>query len=131
QGAPRHNNRLVDKGMPSGSCVQLALQANAAGLLAKKAGTPIEPVTEATGSRIAAAMPVFLRGNLGLVGTVILARSTASLDGNIVELWVVLGTIAVVAMIGATLLAFGLARWVSRPLAGLDSAAGRPGGPRR
>jgi signal transduction histidine kinase len=31
----------------------------------------------------------------------------------------------VIAMIGAALLAFGLARWVSRPLAGLDTAAGR------
>ena len=70
-------------------------------------------------------MPVFLRGRYGLVGTVILARSTAPLNSDIVELWVILGTIAVVAMIGAALLAFGLARWVSRPLAGLDTAAGR------
>jgi len=50
-----------------------------------------------------------------------LTRSTSSLDGDIVKLWVILGTIAVLAMIGATLLAFGLARWVSRPLAGLDT----------
>ena len=85
----------------------------------------MEPVTEAAGSRLAAAMPVFLRGRYGLVGTVILARSTSSLNGDIVKLWVILGTIAVVAMIGAALLAFGLARWVSRPLAGLDAAAGR------
>ena len=42
-----------------------------------------------------------------------------------IRLWVILGTIAVIAMIGAALLAFGLARWVSRPLAGLDTAAGR------
>src|SRR4029079_4610466 len=70
-------------------------------------------------------MPVFRGGNYGLVGTVILTRSTSSLDGDIVKLWVILGTIDVLAMIGATLLAFGLARWVSRPLAGLDTAAGR------
>jgi signal transduction histidine kinase len=70
-------------------------------------------------------MPVFLHGRYGLIGTVILARPTSSLDSDVVRLWVVLGTIAVVAMIGATLLAFGLARWVSRPLAGLDTAAGR------
>src|SRR5205807_5808989 len=80
---------------------------------------------EATGSRIAAAMPVFLHGRYGLVGTVIVARSTAPLNSDVVRLWVILGTIAVVAMIGAALLAFGLARWVSRPLAGLDAAAGR------
>src|SRR4029079_13891048 len=70
-------------------------------------------------------MPVFRGGNYGLVGTVILTRSTSSLDGDIVKLWVILGTIDVLAMIGATLLAFGLARWVTRPLAGLDTAAGR------
>src|SRR6266536_3011374 len=68
--------------------------------------------------RAAAAVPVFLRGKYGLVGTVILARSTSSLNGDVIRLWVILGTIAVIAMIGAALLAFGLARWVSRPLAG-------------
>jgi signal transduction histidine kinase len=56
---------------------------------------------------------------------VILTRSTSSLDSDVLKLWVILGTIAVLAMIGAALLAFGLARWVSRPLAGLDTAAGR------
>jgi signal transduction histidine kinase len=59
------------------------------------------------------------------VGTVILARSTGPLNRDILALWVILGTIAVVAMLAAALLAFTLARWVSRPLAGLDSAAGR------
>jgi len=125
EGDPRDGKRIIDKGMPAGNWVQLAIRANETGVLTKKLGQPIAPVTEVVGSRVAAAMPVFLRGNFGLVGTVILARSTKSLNGDIVELWVVLGTIAVVAMIGATLLAFGLARWVSRPLAGLDSAAGR------
>ena len=99
--------------------------AQLAGQLAKNAGRPVEPVTEAAGSRIAAAMPVFRGGRYGLVGTVILTRSTSSLDSDIVRLWVILGTIAVLAMIGAALLAFSLARWVSRPLAGLDTAAGR------
>jgi signal transduction histidine kinase len=120
------NNRLVDKGMPPGNWVKLAEQADDQGLLARKANTPIQPVTQVTGSRVAAAMPVFLRGNHGgVVGTVVLARSTRALNGDIVELWIVLGTIATLAMIAATLLAFSLARWVSRPLAGLDSAAGR------
>ena len=59
------------------------------------------------------------------MGTVILVRPTAPLNHDIVELWVILGTVAVVAMLAAAVLAFALARWVSRPLAGLDSAAGR------
>jgi signal transduction histidine kinase len=124
-GDARHGNRLVDKGMPSGNWVRLATQAEEQGQLAKKSGQPVEPVTEITGSRVAAAVPVFLRGKYGLVGTVILARSTSSLNDDVIRLWVILGTIAVIAMIAAALLAFGLARWVSRPLAGLDTAAGR------
>jgi signal transduction histidine kinase len=124
-GAARDGNRLVDKGMPSGNWVRLATQAEEQGQLAKQSGRPVEPVTEITGSRVAAAVPVYLRGKYGLVGTVILARSTSSLNGDVIRLWVILGTIAVLAMIGAALLAFGLARWVSRPLAGLDTAAGR------
>jgi signal transduction histidine kinase len=124
-GIPQDNIRLIDKGMPHGNWTQLATQADAQGLLAKKAGKPVDARIEATGSRIAAAMPVFLHSRYGLVGTVILARSTAPLNSDVVRLWVILGTIAVVAMIGAALLAFGLARWVSRPLAGLDTAAGR------
>jgi len=59
------------------------------------------------------------------VGTVILAKSTQSLDNEILALWVILGSVAAVAMIAAALLAFGLARWVNRPLKGLDSAARR------
>jgi signal transduction histidine kinase len=124
-GPPQDDNRLVDNGMPPGNWVRLAIRASEQGQLAKKAGRPVEPVTEAAGSQLAAAMPVFRGGRYGLVGTVILTRSTSTLDGDIVKLWVILGTIAVLAMIGATLLAFGLARWVSRPLAGLDTAAGR------
>ena len=124
-GDARDGDRLVDKGMPSGNWVRLATQAQEQGQLAKESGTPVEPVTEITGSRVAAAMPVYLRGKYGLVGTVILARSTSSLNDDVIRLWVILGTIAAIAMIGAALLAFGLARWVSRPLAGLDAAAGR------
>jgi signal transduction histidine kinase len=125
RGLPQDSVRLFDQGMPAGNWVRLATQADEQGQLAKKAGKPVEPVTEAAGSRVAAAMPVFLRGKFGLVGTVVLARSTSSLNSDVVTLWVILGTIAVVAMIGAALLAFGLARWVSRPLALLDATAGR------
>ena len=83
-----------------------------------------QPVPEVTGSWVAAAIPVYST-SAQLVATVILVRPTGPLNHDIVELWVILGTVAVVAMLAATLLAFALARWVSRPLAGLDSAAGR------
>ena len=84
-----------------------------------------QAVTEIVGSQVIAAVPVYgqVKQSLSWVGTAIVVRSTKSLDRDILGLWVILGTISVLAMIAAALLAFGLARWVSRPLKGLDAAA--------
>ena len=86
-----------------------------------------QPVTETAGSDVIAAVPVFSQvGSSGpWVGTVLVVASTRNLNNDIIALWVILGTVSVLAMIAAALLAFGLARWVSRPLKGLDSAARR------
>jgi signal transduction histidine kinase len=110
--------------MPAGNWSQLACQADRLGRLTAKTQT-IQPVTQTTGSWVIAAMPVYTSPAHVLVGTVILARAAAPLNNDILELWIILGSVSVVAMLGAALLAFGLARWVSRPLAGLDGAAGR------
>jgi signal transduction histidine kinase len=117
---------INDKRMPPGNWNPLVLQADQE--IALDTGTRLptwQPIPETVGSWVLAAMPVHLRGTGSLVGTVVLARSTKSLDSEIIGLWVLLGTISVLAMIAAALLAFGLARWVSRPLKGLDSAARR------
>jgi len=63
--------------------------------------------------------------HMAALGTVLLARPTGPLDNEITGLWIILGTISVLALLAAALLAFALARWVSRPLAGLDRAAAR------
>ncbi len=91
-----------------------------------------QAVTRTTGSQVIAAIPVFANPFLGpnagrvlWVGTVMVNRSTEPLDSDVLGLWVILGTICVLAMVAAALLAFGLARWVSRPLKGLDAAARR------
>jgi signal transduction histidine kinase len=88
---------------------------------------PGQAVTETVGSHVVAAVPVFglVNQRLSWVGTVIVARPDKSLDSDILSLWVILGTISVLAMIAAAVLAFGLARWVSSPLKGLDAAARR------
>jgi len=112
---------VADQGMPHGNWAQLAASADEP---VRPTAQPRQPVPEVTGSWVAAAIPVYST-NAKLVGTVILVRPTAPLNHDIVELWVILGTVAVVAMLAAALLAFALARWVSRPLAGLDSAAGK------
>ena len=112
---------VANQGMPPGNWAQLAAAADEPVPLTTQAH---QPVLEVTGSWVAAAIPVYSTG-AQLVGTVILVRPTAPLNHDIVELWGILGTVAVVAMLAAAVLAFALARWVSRPLAGLDSAAGR------
>jgi signal transduction histidine kinase len=111
--------------MPTRNWMQLAEVADQQAGPSGQAHQAVQPVTETTGSWVLAAAPVYNSRGGGLVGTVILARSSKSLDNAIVALWAILGTIAVVATIVAALLAFGLARWVNRPLARLDSAAGR------
>jgi len=112
---------VAETGMPGGNWAQLAALADEP---AGATGQAREPVPEVTGSWVAAAIPIYST-NAKLVGTAILVRPTAPLNHDIVELWIILGTIAVVAMLAAAVLAFALARWVSRPLAGLDSAASR------
>ncbi len=117
--------RYTEKGtMPVRNWLQLANNADEGGRASIQAGQTVQAVTETTGSWVVAAAPVY-SGARVLVGTVILARSSASLNGAIVALWIILATIGAVALIGAVLLAFALARWVSRPLARLDGAAGR------
>jgi signal transduction histidine kinase len=119
--------QVVNKGMPAGQWILLADEADTLAQQDGKNGQQIQPLTQTTGSRVVSAIAVINQGELHgpVVGTVILARSTQPLDHEMRTLWVILGSIAVVAMIAAALLGFGLARWVSRPLKGLDAAARR------
>jgi signal transduction histidine kinase len=114
-----NNGRVLDatRQVPAGQWRQLAAQVAGSG----------QAFTSTIGSQAIAAVPVFNAGFVTgpVLGTVILVRSTAPLEREIVALWVLFGTICAVAMIGAALVAFGLARWVSRPLKGLDAAARR------
>jgi hypothetical protein len=111
---------LRDNGMPPGNWAPLIRQADQEVPVDAGAREPaLVAMTEITGSWVIAAMPVYQRGGPGpVVGTVVVARPTKSLNSAIVGLWSLLGTISVLAMIAAALLAFGLARWVSRPLKG-------------
>ena len=117
----------IDAAMPAGNWDQLVSEASQQAKPAILASQPVQPVTEFAGPYVIVAMPVVGQGTLAytVVGTVILARSTKSLDSEIVALWAILGSIAAVGLIAAALLAFGLARWVNRPLKGLDAAARR------
>ena len=83
QGAP-----LTDQGMPSSNWDQLATKADN---WVWRPGQAHQPITESTGSGVAAAIPVYSPTG-PLVGTVILARSTAAINRAIFALWVILGS---------------------------------------
>jgi signal transduction histidine kinase len=118
---------VAHSGMPAGDWAEFALQANDQAQVALGTGQPVQPITETVGSDVIAAMPVYSQGHAqgAWIGTVLLARSTQPLDHEILALWVILGSVALAALIGAAVMGFGLARWVSRPLKTLDAAARR------
>ena len=117
--------REINVAMPPGNWDQLVSQASQQAESALLASQPVQPASEIAGSYVIVALPVAGQGALAntVTGTVILARSTKPLDNEIVALWVILGSVAAAGLIAAALVAFGLARWVSRPLKGLDAAA--------
>jgi signal transduction histidine kinase len=84
-----------------------------------------DPTTELTSSRVIAVQTVWDDGKLSgtAIGTVVLERPTGPLNQNIANLWLYLIGLSGAAMAAAVLIAILFARWVSRPLARLDTAA--------
>jgi signal transduction histidine kinase len=62
-----------------------------------------------------------------VVGAVALTRPTGPLDAHVDMLWLYLAIVGSAGLLGAAALAMALARWVGRPLSGLDVAAQRLG----
>jgi signal transduction histidine kinase len=60
-------------------------------------------------------------------GAVRITYPTSRLDERIRNYWLALAGIAVIAMVVATLVGLRFARWIRRPLDGLEEAAGRAG----
>jgi signal transduction histidine kinase len=84
-----------------------------------------DPTTELTKDRVIAVQTVWDDGKLGgtAIGAVVLERPTGPLNQNIANLWLYLVGLSGAAMAAAVLIAIYFARWVSRPLARLDTAA--------
>ncbi len=85
------------------------------------------PATELTRDTVIAVDTVWNDGKVNQtpLGTVVLERPTGPLNQNIANLWLYLIVLACGAMAAAVLVAIYFARWVSRPLARLDTAARR------
>jgi signal transduction histidine kinase len=81
--------------------------------------------TDVTRGYVSVVVPV--REGAKVVGTVSLARPLAPLNSRVRALWFTLALIAIAAIAASAVLAFALARWVSKPLAELDASARRLG----
>ena len=109
----KHGRVVVAQGQP---------QNGAWRLLVAEARDQNDPITQLTSDRAIAVQTVW--GDNGTaVGTVVLERPTTQLNENIANLWLYLVGLGSVALAAAVLIASYFGRWVSRPLARLDSAA--------
>jgi signal transduction histidine kinase len=84
-----------------------------------------DPTTQLTGDRAIAVQTVWDDGNATgtYIGTVVLERPISPLSQDIEHLWLYLVGLSAVAMAGSVFIAIYFARWVSKPLAALDTAA--------
>ena len=80
-----------------------------------------------TKDRVIVVEPVWNDGKFNgtQLGTIVLERPIGPLNQNIEDLWLYLTLLCGGAMVAAALIAVYFARWVSRPLARLDTAARR------
>jgi signal transduction histidine kinase len=67
--------------------------------------------------------PVRKDDGTGNVGTIALARPTATVQRRVTVLWSLIAGVSAAALLAAAAVAIGLARWVSRPLGALEGAA--------
>src|SRR5215469_12595684 len=84
-------------------------------------------VSYPTADRVLVVIPVRRDESAARVGTVVLSRSTEPLDHRIRALWAWLALVSAVGLVATAMVATALARWVSRPLSGLEAAARRLG----
>jgi methyl-accepting chemotaxis protein len=111
----KRGNVVVSQGAPRDAWKQLVAEAEERG----------DPTTELTKDRVIAVQTVWDDGRDGgtPIGTVVLERPTGVLNQNIDDLWLYLALLAGGAMAAAVAIAIYLSRWVSKPLARLDTAA--------
>jgi signal transduction histidine kinase len=96
--------------------------------LVLRAGNAAVTETADIGDRLRVVVPVRNDDGNGIVGAVVLSRSSAGLDQQVRALWMWLALVALAGLAAAAAVAATLARWVSRPLSALDGAAQRLGG---
>jgi len=95
--------------------------------LLASARTATRPAVYQIAGAVLVLAPVRNDSDTANLGVVALARPTAAEQHRVALLWSLIALVATAGLAVAALVAFGLARWVSRPLDSLDRAAQRLG----
>jgi signal transduction histidine kinase len=95
--------------------------------LASKAMVTTTSQTEVTKTRVVVAELIWPEDihSSNPIGVVVLERPTTMLDDSTGSLWLYVALLATIAMLAAAAIAITFARWVSKPLVTMDSAARR------
>jgi signal transduction histidine kinase len=93
--------------------------------LAMRAVSEPGTATQVTKSRVVVAELIWPDHSDDPIGVVVLERPTTQLNDTTGSLWLYVGLLSAVAMLAAAAIAITFARWVSRPLVTMDSAARR------
>lgn len=93
--------------------------------LATKAIDTTTPQTQVTKTRVVVTELIWADNfhSDNPIGVVVLERPTTALDDSTGSLWLYVALLATVAMLAAAAIAITFARWVSKPLVTMDSAA--------
>jgi signal transduction histidine kinase len=94
-------------------------------VLATKAIDTTTPQTQVTKTRVVVTELIWADNfhSDNPIGVVVLERPTTALDDSTGSLWLYVALLATVAMLAAAAIAITFARWVSKPLVTMDSAA--------
>src|SRR6266481_7524109 len=79
--------------------------------------------THRSDDRLLIVAPVHSDKGSGSIGVVVISRPTAAVDHQAAVLWAVIAVVATAGLLAAALVAIALARWVSKPLSQLETAA--------
>lgn len=121
----RQGLALVDSAPPAPGRRTFATRPEFRAALRGDVATGIRPSSTLGYDLLYVAVPVASGGTVH--GAVRITYPTSELDRRVRNYWLVLAGIAAVVLVAATLIGLSFARWIRRPLAGLEVAAAEAG----
>ena len=100
---------------------QLRIATRVRGCAARRRRDGNTPLATLGSTFLYVAVPIASGGRI--LGAVRITYPTSKLDARVRRYWLILALIAVIVLVAAAVLGAGFARWIRKPLAGLERAA--------